>query len=69
VTGALLDKPISRSEQVDRPEGGRMTLERLLSATLEIARANGSSECPMCHARVRPVAHAAECGGCGSRLS
>jgi hypothetical protein len=57
--------------------GGRATLEDLLSATLHEAQANGSAECPVCHARLtytrageaQAGQHAlAECGGCGSRL-
>jgi len=62
---------------------GRVTLEELLNSTLHEARTNGSTECPGCHARMTSTrAHeqrgvgggagqalAAECGGCGSRLS
>ena len=46
--------------------------EELLSAALSEARANGSTECPVCHARMafaRAGAREAECSGCGSRLS
>ena len=71
MTPAVLDRPIFLS---DRPlPGGRMTLEERLNSVLDEARTNGSSQCPVCHARVTPRqagAHAgAECGGCGSRLS
>ena len=71
MTPAVLDRPGSVTE---RPLlGGGGTLEELLSATLHEARANGSTECPVCHARMtstRAGAHAgASCGGCGSRLS
>ena len=69
----------------ERPGGGshvadgRVTLERLLNSALHQARTHGSAECPVCHARVSSTrareagaageAVAAECGGCGSRLS
>ena len=59
----------------DRPRSdGGGTLEELLNSALSEARANGSTECPVCHARMastraRARASAAECGGCGSRLS
>jgi hypothetical protein len=81
MTAAVLDRPISFT---GRPVvGDGVTLEELLSATLHAARANGSTECPVCHARMTytrasaPPTGApragtpasAECGGCGSRLS
>jgi hypothetical protein len=68
-----------RRERGERPggenavAGGRLTLEELLSSALHQARANGSTECPVCHARMtytragEPAG--VECGGCGSRLS
>ena len=55
--------------------GGRVSLEERLNSVLHEARTNGSTECPLCHARVRPAAAgaatpaSAECDGCGSRLS
>ena len=73
MTGALLDRPASASEQAGL-DGG-MTLEELLSSSLREAQANGSTECPVCHARMaftRAGARgsaAAACAGCGSRLS
>jgi hypothetical protein len=50
---------------------GRLTLEELLTTTLHEALANGSTECPVCHARMTPAraGAAAGCGGCGSVLS
>jgi hypothetical protein len=70
VTPAVLDRPASMTE---RPVlGGRVTLEERLNSVLHAARTNGSSECPVCHARMTPAPGAepaAECGGCGSRLS
>ena len=68
MTGAVLDRPGTQRFELD----GGLTLEELLNATLRTARATGSAECPVCHARmtlVRAGARAAECGGCGSRLS
>ena len=67
MTPAVLDRPGSVTE---RPElGGGGSLEELLSAVLHEARANGSGECPVCHARMTRDADAARCGGCGTRLS
>ena len=76
MTAAVLDRPISFT---GRPVvGDGVTLEELLSATLHAARADGSTECPVCHTRMTytrasaPPTGAppsAECGGCGSRLS
>ena len=69
MTGAVLDRPISLTEQPLL--GGRGTLEERLNAVLREARTNGSTECPLCHARMAPksVASDAACDGCGSRLS
>jgi hypothetical protein len=51
--------------------GGRMTLEERLNSVLHEARTNGSTDCPICRARMtREAATAsAACGDCGSRLS
>ena len=75
MTGAVLDRPGTQQFELD----GGLTLEELLNARLEAARATGSTDCPACHARMpstrartegRPGdAAAAVCGGCGSRLS
>ena len=81
MTAAVLDRPISFAGQPVVGDG--VTLEELLSATLHAARANGSTECPVCHARMSYTragerngsgpeagsAPGAECGACGSRLS
>ena len=80
MTGAVLDRPGTQQFEHD----GGLTLEELLNQTLHTARAQGSAECPVCHARMtstRAGAHAsaesgagvgdlvAVCGGCGSRLA
>jgi hypothetical protein len=74
MTGAVLDRPGTQQFALD----GGLTLEELLSATLQTARATGSAECPVCHARMTSTRAGggagaapagAECGGCGSRLS
>jgi hypothetical protein len=68
MTAALLEKPVCRQSPLD----GGGTLEELLTSALREAAANGSTECPVCHARMsstRVGAREAECGGCGSRLS
>jgi DnaJ-class molecular chaperone len=68
MTGAVLDRPGTQQFELD----GGLTLEELLNSALHEAHANGSTDCPVCHARMnfaRPGAREAECGGCGSRLS
>ena len=76
MTGAVLDRPVCQESLLD----GGGTLEELLNSALSEARANGSTECPVCHARMVPTrarggaprapgGDAAECSGCGSRLS
>ena len=67
MTGAVLDRPISLTKQPLL--GGRVTLEERLNAILHEARTNGSTECPLCHARMAATAAAAACDSCGSRLS
>jgi hypothetical protein len=75
MTAGVLERP---QVVADRPalDGGG-TLEELLTSALGDARVNGSTECPVCHARMistrareaAGAAPSAECGGCGSRLS
>ena len=83
MTPAVLDRPapLFADRVAGAVSGGRVTLEERLNSVLHEARTNGSAECPLCHARVRPTRrqapHAAgaatpasaECDGCGSRLS
>lgn len=78
MTAAVLDRPapLFGDRAAGTVGGGRITLEERLSAVLHEARTNGSTECPLCHARMAPTpasagpaAPAAECAGCGSRLS
>ena len=71
MTPALLDGPAPMfvERAAGAVGGGRVTLEERLSAVLCEARTNGSTECPLCHARVAPTPSGAECGGCHSRLS
>jgi tRNA(Ile2) C34 agmatinyltransferase TiaS len=66
MTGALLERPVSRGVQ-PTPDGG-VTLEERLNLVLDAVRASGSAECPVCHARMMAAGEAAECGDCGSRL-
>jgi hypothetical protein len=75
VTPAVLDRPGSLFADRSVSEAGRrpVTLEERLSAALHEAHANGSAECPACHARMS-YTHAdagctAECASCGTRLS
>jgi len=74
MTGAVLDRPGTLFER-SAIDGG-LTLEERLNSVLQAARANGSAECPVCHARMArmtsPRAGArgeAACESCGSRLT
>jgi hypothetical protein len=75
MTGAVLDRPTLLPDRPALDGGG--TLEELLTSALREAQANGSTECPVCRARMASTraraggaaGGAAECGGCGSRLS
>jgi hypothetical protein len=74
MTAGILDRPAVCSERAALDGSG--TLEELLTSAFAEVRANGSTECPVCHARMSSTrareaaaAGAAECGGCGSRLS
>jgi hypothetical protein len=75
MTGAVLDRPMSHPGTSPVDDG--LTLERLLTSAFDEVQANGSTECPVCHARMSMTStrarkaggdFAAECGGCGSRL-
>ena len=70
MTPAVLDGPCSArlGDRGERARRRRVTLEERLDAGPAL-RANGSTECPVCHARMTPRAAGADCGGCGSRLS
>ena len=74
MTAAVLDRPGSLFDDAAhaRPEpafGGRPTLEDRLDGVLHATRTNGSTECPVCDARMTSTRAGAECGGCGARLS
>jgi hypothetical protein len=73
------ERPVGGERAAGPVGGGRVTLEERLSSILREVRTNGSTECPVCHARMGPAGSgaasagaapdAAECGGCGSRLT
>jgi hypothetical protein len=85
VTPALLERPASLFSEgtaggsspvaaAERLGGGRMTLEERLNAVLHEARTNGSTECPVCQARMTRTRGGAapdriDCGGCGCQLT
>jgi hypothetical protein len=50
MTAALLERPVSPGEQ--QTLDGGVTLEERLTAALREAHAHGSTECPVCHARM-----------------
>jgi hypothetical protein len=70
MTAAVLDRQCAPSAGA---AGGidhwPVTLRELLDATLHAASANGSAECPACHACMTYTRAGAECSACGSRLS
>jgi hypothetical protein len=78
----LLDRPGSLCDGAPATAGPPpVTLEARLTAVLHAVRANGSSECPVCHGRIshgrtsRATSTRAGarvepmCGDCGSRLA
>jgi hypothetical protein len=69
VTGAVLERPAGL---FDAAPGG-VTLEDLLNGALDEALTKGSTECPVCHARMTYTrasaaagAGSADCSGCGT---
>ena len=56
MTPAVLDRPapLFADRVAGAVGGGRVTLEERLNAVLHEARTNGSTECPLCHARMAP---------------
>jgi hypothetical protein len=72
MTMALLESPLplfSDARRLRPAEGRGITLEALLEGTLRSARAGGTAQCPVCHARMHAEDGAACCSGCGSTLS
>jgi hypothetical protein len=67
VTGAVLDRPASLFQGATF--GGGLTLEARLDAALHETRTNGSTDCPVCEARMTSTRAGADCGDCGARLS
>ncbi len=67
MTGAVLDRPDCSTAA--RPLDGGATLEELLTSALARARADGRTDCPVCHAPMAVTRAGVECTGCGSRLS
>jgi len=67
------DVPVRSAGEGVRFGGGGVTLEARLDAVLHSARMEGSTRCPVCHSRMTHTRagarEAAECGGCGTRLS
>ena len=65
MTPAVLDRPapLFADRVAGAVSGGRVTLEERLNSVLHEARTNGSAECPLCHARVRPAAGGATAAG------
>jgi hypothetical protein len=63
--------PKSAPGRFARPiaDGHGATLEERLTSVLHATRSNGSTECPVCDARMTSTPQGAECGGCGARLS
>jgi hypothetical protein len=62
-------RPFLHADAEQFPRPGRLTLEQRLERSLAELRSAGTTECPVCHAAMRPTAGGGECGGCGSRLS
>jgi hypothetical protein len=66
VTPAVLARPDCSTAR--RPLDGRATLEERLTSALAHARADGRTDCPVCHAPMTATRAGADCTACGSRL-
>jgi hypothetical protein len=54
---------------VERPLGGRPTLESTLSRVWEGLQSQGAAECPVCRGRMASAPGGGHCVDCGSRLT
>ena len=61
MTAGVLERPTVLPDRPALDGGG--TLEELLASALAEARANGSTECPVCHARMALRARGRARGG------
>jgi hypothetical protein len=59
-------RPLRRSQCTD---GGRPTLESVLSSAWEGLLAVGAADCIVCGAQMERNGAAGECGGCGASIS
>jgi hypothetical protein len=71
MTTALIERPVSFFADTRglRSGGRRLTLEQRLQGAWEGLRADGTADCPVCHARMAARERGGACGGCGAQLS
>jgi hypothetical protein len=71
MTTALIERPLSffAENREARPGGRRLTLEQHLQGAWEGLRADGTADCPVCHARMVACDGGGACTSCGTRLT
>ena len=58
-----------RRQPIGCSDGGRPTLEAIVSGAGEGLHAAGVADCPVCGGELRRAGEASRCSGCGSALS
>jgi ribosomal protein L37AE/L43A len=68
---ALMERPLrDYARALEVPSGGRrLTLEQRLQGAWEGLRADGATECPLCHARMVARERSGACTSCGTQLA
>ncbi len=68
---ALMERPLRVfADALEVRSGGRrLTLEQRLQGAWEGLRADGATECPLCHARMVARERGGACTGCGTQLT
>jgi ribosomal protein L37AE/L43A len=72
MTTALRERPLSffaETREALGPRGRRLTLEQRLQGAWEGLRADGATDCPVCHARMVNRAGSGACTSCGTQLT
>jgi hypothetical protein len=67
---ALMERPLRvYADALEVRSGGRrLTLEQRLQGAWEGLRADGATDCPVCHARMVARGRAGACSSCGTQL-
>ena len=71
MTGAVAPAPLPlfADPRASAGDGSTPTLGERLDGVLEVVRAGGTAECPVCRGRMIAAGRAALCRDCGTRLA